>query len=84
MPSYSDMVICPFYECKSQHNSLITCEGLSVEVMTVVRFGTKEERDTWMKKYCDTYDYICCPYARVIQEKYEKEIELCRNQQKKS
>ena len=56
--------ICPFY-VGEKHKS-ISCED------TYRRFCNSERRDAWLHMYCETWDWMRCPYASDLSEAYER------------
>lgn len=56
--------ICPFY-VGEKHKS-ISCED------TYRRFCNSERRDAWLHMYCETWDWMRCPYAADLAEAYER------------
>lgn len=70
MPNDSFYIICPFYH-KLIGNTLF-CEGFSGdnnfstdECRIKQSFASKEERNSFIKKYCSCFDYSGCSIATI-------------------
>lgn len=74
MPIYDKLAICPYYERESAMS--VTCEGMTRQVHSAVKFDSGEEKREWFARYCGTYKYGDCPYARMIADgKYREKEE---------
>ena len=66
------IAICPYYRRESKNS--ITCEGICQcdTVYSSVKFDFETDKRCWVERYCATFKYKNCPYARMIeQEKYD-------------
>lgn len=61
MPRYTR---CPFYI--DENKLTISCEDVCRS------FDSMDEKWTWMDMYCDSWDWMKCPYAIDISEAYRK------------
>ena len=64
MPNYGHIAICPFY--RAEKNKSISCED------TFRRFKNENKRNAWATMYCDSWDWMKCPYAADLTEAYER------------
>lgn len=64
MPNYGHTAICPFY--RAEKNKSISCED------TFRRFMNENKRNAWTTMYCDSWDWMKCPYAADLTEAYER------------
>lgn len=68
----SSKVICPFYQHLSAGGREIVCEGIETGIKTCTLFGTRDDRDKWLRKHCFTYTYDRCPVAEGVLKKIQK------------
>ena len=64
MPNIVHLPICPFY--KYEKRKSICCED------TYRGFKSAEDKYSWMYMYCDSWDWMRCPYAVDLNEAYER------------
>lgn len=64
MPNNTRIPICPYY--RYEKNKSISCED------AFRTFAKTEKKDTWMDMYCDSWDWMKCPYACDLTEAYER------------
>ena len=64
MPNIVHLPICPFF--KYEKRKSICCED------TYHGFMTAEAKESWLYMYCDTWDWMRCPYAADRSEAYER------------
>lgn len=55
---------CPYY--RWEYKARITCED------TYRHFECKAQKNAWMDMYCDSWDWMKCPYAADLTEAYER------------
>ena len=55
---------CPYY--RGDYEARITCED------TYRHFECKAQKNAWMDMYCDSWDWMKCPYAADLTEAYER------------
>lgn len=55
---------CPYY--RWEYEARITCED------TYRHFECKAQKNAWMDQYCDSWDWMKCPYAADLTEAYER------------
>ena len=55
---------CPYY--RWEYEARITCED------TYRHFECKAQKNAWMDMYCDSWDWMKCPYAADLTEAYER------------
>lgn len=60
----SAYVMCPFYE--TEDKSKLFCEG------GVIKFPSLNDRTTWLKMHCCTWDFKICKFYNEIMKKYEE------------
>ena len=58
-------VICPYYI--TEFNNCITCEDVRRA------FKSHDNKDSWMGMYCDSWDWMRCPYAVDLTEAYYRQ-----------
>ena len=58
-------VICPYYI--TEFNNCITCEDVRRS------FKSHDNKDSWMGMYCDSWDWMRCPYAVDLTEAYYRQ-----------
>ena len=56
--------LCPYY--RWEYEARITCED------TYRHFGCRAEKNAWMDMYCDSWDWMKCPYAADMAEAYKR------------
>lgn len=72
MPYFEQDIICPFFVKHDQKN--IYCEGLTRGTYMVSNFGTQTSRTNYEINFCNRYEYMDCPYAKILDQiKYEQE-----------
>ena len=75
MPNYGAEIICPFfialYDTKNSYRNV--CEGLCPEASTAIGFRQKQAMNEWRHRYCLTFHYKTCPYAKALAKQYEQE-----------
>ena len=64
MPNFNHIPICPYYQ--SEKKKSISCED------TFRRFDSTSRRNAWLTMYCDSWDWMRCPYAADLSEAYER------------
>ena len=74
MPNVSTIAICPYYKTEDTYS--VICEGI-VEIKNAktknnVRFSRKEKKEKWIDMYCKSYTYCNCPYAKLLNKKYNE------------
>lgn len=75
-------MLCPFY-CGSNKNNII-CEGLTENTTMVSYFELPSEKKRYQFNYCMRYDYMDCPYAKIIDEiKYIEENDMGKSVEEK-
>ena len=72
MPNYGTYAICPYFV--SEDPLSIRCEGIVKEnnATNVMRFKNSGIKKAWLKKYCETHQYSKCPYAIILENKYQE------------
>lgn len=60
-------VICPFY--RNNEKKTIQCEGL-ISLDGIQKFGAEKALKIHMTKYCNSFNYRFCPYAKALKQKY--------------
>jgi len=63
-------VVCPFYLREAPKS--VACEGLSDGTVTLTRFTSREAKERYKLRYCDTFTYSRCPLAAALAAKYEE------------
>lgn len=58
-------VICPYYI--TEFNNCITCEDVRRSYMS------HDSKESWMFMYCDSWDWMRCPYAVDLTEAYHRQ-----------
>ena len=71
MPNYGTYAICPYFV--SEDMLSIRCEGIVQEnnATNVMRFKNSGMKKTWLKRYCESYQYGKCPYASILESAYD-------------
>ena len=64
MPKYTVYKICPFYI--DENKKTISCEDVCRS------FRSSKAKWKWMNKYCDTWEWESCQWAKQISEAYRK------------
>lgn len=74
MPNYGTYAICPYFV--SEDILSIRCESIVQEnnATNVMRFKNAGQKKAWLKRYCETYHYCDCPYAKILEERYQEEM----------
>ena len=69
-------VKCPFFRMpKEGRKNSIRCEGIDdAQVMELIFSHTQKKKD-WLKKYCNTYSYLKCPYAKLLDEAWKEKLD---------
>lgn len=74
MPNYGTYAICPYFQ--SEDPLRIKCEGIiklnKANTETVLRFPSSKIKKDWISRYCEAAEYGKCPYAAILNRKYEK------------
>lgn len=72
MPNYGTYAICPYFQ--SEDMLSIRCEGIVKEnnSTNVMRFKNSGLKKAWLKRYCETYQFGKCPYAKVLENNYQE------------
>lgn len=65
-------VICPFYT--SHANKRIRCEGAIFNTKLTVIFPSEDERRRHYARYCETFLYEKCPYAKNREDLNDEDI----------
>lgn len=65
-------VICPYFH--SGTRLTVECEGVNSCSTVTIRFSGKAAREDWKHRYCDCYNYENCIWARMLEEKYAKQV----------
>ena len=60
--------ICPFYEHEARLS--ITCEGMCGELSGIRKFQDEGRKKAWQEKFCFERQYLRCPYAGLLENKY--------------
>ena len=70
MPTMYDDVnaLCPYY--KSSKQKEISCEGITDECSTNIKFKTGGQRDIYRRIFCDA-KYKNCEIYKMLSKKYE-------------
>jgi hypothetical protein len=73
MPNYGTYAICPYF-C-SEDAVTIKCEGIiqfnRVDATYHVRLPNKEMKKAWLRSYCESRNYLSCPYAALMEKCYD-------------
>jgi hypothetical protein len=80
MSNYGTYAVCPYYTTET--NNTIICEGVietgnvrsSNHLIFAVTKGTKKKKSDkgrWIKRYCESNNYLDCPYAAFLQKQYD-------------
>ena len=64
MPNSVHTVICPYY--MNEFNRSISCEDVCRA------FDSLNSKNAWMMQYCDSWDWMRCPYAIDLTEAYAR------------
>lgn len=64
--------VCPFYI--REYKRSITCEGVGQSDEILHRFSGGQEKAEFQRRYCFGYGFYRCPVARMLWEKYEKDV----------
>ena len=64
MPKYTVYKICPFYI--DENKKTISCEDVCRS------FRSSKAKWHWMNKYCDTWEWESCQWAKAISEAYKR------------
>lgn len=72
MPNYGTYAICPYFV--SEDLLSIRCESIVKEnnATNVMRFKNTGMKKAWLSRYCETYQYGKCPYAKILEERYQE------------
>ena len=74
MPNYGTIAICPYFQ--SEDAIHIKCDGIvqthKASTEFVMRFSSKEQKKDWQRIYCETYEYLKCPYAAMIDKQWDE------------
>ena len=75
MPNYGTYAICPYF--MSEDLTGIRCEGIVKEnnATTVMRFRNSKAKKAWLDKYCEKREYCNCPYAKILEKKYQEAMQ---------
>lgn len=65
MANSTHTVICPYF--KNEHNLSLTCEDVCRGFCSI------NQKNSWMYMYCDTWDWMKCPYAADLTEAYDRQ-----------
>ena len=60
--------ICPFYEHEAKLS--IVCEGMCPDHDLRIIFHSAGYKTDWQEKFCFERQYLQCPYAGLIEQKY--------------
>ncbi len=75
-------VVCPFYVGENKQN--IFCEGLTDCMEQVCKFNTPGHKRSYQLKYCKSFDYCKCEYAKLLELiKYQEENDMKKTTQEK-
>lgn len=69
LPYEAGNVYCPFY-VKSK-DLMISCEGMEEGIHCHQIFDSQKAKRQWMNLICNE-DYHSCPYAKMLERKYEQ------------
>lgn len=61
--SRSARAVCPFF--KRSVDEQIQCES-AMRCVTLHRFRSVQRAEDHLRRYCNTYDWQRCPYARLL------------------
>lgn len=62
------IVLCPFYMEDRRKGVGIKCQGLYDGTENTITFKNQEQKIKHKKKYCETFEYNECRYAKVLME----------------
>ena len=77
----SARAICPYYlraEITTGGKATIICEGVSDNSETAIIFRTRAAITAWMENNCESYQYDTCPYAKMMQGRYQEREPMIR------
>lgn len=69
-------VKCPFFRMpKEGRQNSIRCEGVEdSQVMELIFSHTQKKKD-WLSKYCNTFTYLKCPYAKLLDDAWKEKLD---------
>lgn len=72
MPNYGTYAICPYFI--SEDPIRLRCEGIVKEnnATNVMYFKNANQKKAWLEKFCETHQYGKCPYAKILNNKYQE------------
>jgi len=74
MPNYGTYAICPYFS--TEDTTAIKCDGIvelkDIDARNVMRFCNKRSKEAWIGKYCESYQYLECPYAAILEGQYNE------------
>lgn len=74
MPNYGTYAICPYFT--TEDDTVIKCEGIvaldGIDTRTFMRFRSKKNKEQWRGMYCETYQYLKCPYADILDKQFNE------------
>lgn len=62
------LVQCPYY--KTNTSQVVYCEGLEDGMAIHLAFATHPQLVDYKGRYCRRMEYVKCPLARILEEKY--------------
>lgn len=75
MSNFGTYAICPYF--LSEDNITIKCEGVvqlnQTDASYHVKFENKDMKKNWIHNYCESRDYLKCPYAALLESNYDKQ-----------
>lgn len=73
MPNYGTYAICPYFS--NEDAVTIKCEGVTplgdADTHYHVRFHDGKEKKKFLHQYCESRDYLKCPYAALLESAYD-------------
>ena len=69
-------VKCPFFRMpKEGRKNSIRCEGVDDEQVMELVFSHTEKKKDWQRTYCNTYTFLRCPYAKLLDDTWKEKLD---------
>lgn len=69
------LVKCPFFRMpKEGRKNTIRCEGVDEIEVTELIFSHTDKKKRWLKKYCNTFSFLRCPYAKLLDDTWKEKL----------
>lgn len=67
-------VKCPFYRMPKGSKNIIRCEGTTDSQTTELVFSHTAKKKEWQDKYCNSFSFLACPYAKMIDDVWKEKL----------